>query len=85
MQYLNSVLFPHPSGLVAVVIVIVIIWTLIIKGIALWRAARHSQKWWFIALLIINTIGILELIYLIWFAKEPISVAPAAVSSTPEA
>ena len=35
-----------------------------LKGYALWHAARRSETWWFIALLIINTMGILELIYL---------------------
>jgi hypothetical protein len=43
------------------------VWTILLKGFALWYAARAEQKWWFIALLIINTLGILEIIYLIWF------------------
>ena len=38
---------------------------LALKGYALWHAARRSEKWWFIALLVINTMGILELVYLI--------------------
>jgi len=45
-------------------------WSLFWKGIALWRAARNDQRNWFIAILIINTVGILEIIYLAWFAKE---------------
>ena len=53
------------------VILIVALWTVIIKGYALWHAARNSQKGWFIALLVINTLGILEIIYLVWF--RPIS------------
>jgi len=32
-----------------------IAWSLVWKGMALWRAARHEHKWWFIALLLINT------------------------------
>lgn len=43
------------------------VWTILLKGFALWYSARAGQKWWFIALLIINTLGILEIIYLIWF------------------
>lgn len=35
-----------------------------LKGYALWHAARRDDRGWFIALLIINTLGILELIYL---------------------
>ena len=41
------------------------------KGFALWYAARGSQKWWFIALLIVNTVGILEIIYLLFFRPKP--------------
>ena len=50
-------------------LIILIIWSVAIKGFALWHAARRGEKWWFVALLIINTAGILELIYLIFFAK----------------
>ena len=51
-------------------VLIVVLWTIVLKGYALWHAARASQKWWFIALLVINTLGILELIYLIWFRSK---------------
>lgn len=51
------------------VVMVAIIWTVCIKGFALWHAARRNEKWWFIALLVINTFGILELIYLIFYAK----------------
>ncbi len=57
-------------------LIIAAIWTLVLKGFALWYAARGSQKWWFIALLLINTLGILEIIYLLWF--RPKSEAPVA-------
>lgn len=43
----------------------IIIWTIVLKGFALWRAARLKQIGWYIALIIINTLGILEIIYLI--------------------
>ena len=46
------------------------VWTVAIKGYALWHAAKNGQKEWFIALLILNTIGILELMYLIWFCPD---------------
>ncbi len=36
-----------------------------LKGYALWHAAKRDEKGWFIALLIINTMGILELVYLL--------------------
>ncbi|MBI2409952.1 hypothetical protein HYV30_02830 [Candidatus Kaiserbacteria bacterium] len=49
------------------IIFIVVLWSLAIKGLALWHAARNTQKGWFIVMLVVNTIGILEIIYLIWF------------------
>lgn len=36
-----------------------------LKGYALWHAAKRDEKGWFIALLIVNTMGVLELVYLI--------------------
>ncbi|HZK44388.1 MAG TPA: DUF5652 family protein [Syntrophomonadaceae bacterium] len=47
-----------------------VIWALIWKGLALWRAARLKQVAWFIALLIINSVGILEIIYLLATNKK---------------
>ncbi|MCK9272243.1 DUF5652 family protein [Candidatus Gracilibacteria bacterium] len=47
-----------------------IIWEIIWKGIALWKAARNGDKNWFIALLIINSVGILPIIYIYFFAKK---------------
>lgn len=48
----------------------ILVWSIIIKGVALWRAAKDEQKPWFIVLLVVNTAGILEIIYLLFFAKE---------------
>lgn len=45
-------------------------WTLIWKGIALWKAARHSDKVWFVVMLIVNSIGILEIIYIFAVARK---------------
>jgi methionyl-tRNA synthetase len=52
-----------------IVVILAVIWTIAIKGFALWHSAKRNEKWWFIALLIINTFGILELVYLIFYAK----------------
>jgi len=49
---------------------LVIAWAVIWKGIALWHAARTRQLVWYIALLIVNTVGILEIVYLIFFRKK---------------
>ncbi len=47
-----------------------IVWSLFWKGWALWRAAKNDSKVWFIVLLIINTLGILEILYLFVFSKK---------------
>ncbi len=48
---------------------LVILWVLPWKGVALWKAAKNSHKKWFIALLILNTLAILEIIYIFYFSK----------------
>ncbi len=57
------------TGLIFV-ISILLVWTIIWKGLALWKSARNSQKGWFIALLIVNTLGILEIIYIFLCQKN---------------
>jgi len=43
---------------------VVVAWSLFWKGLALWHSARRGQNVWFIVLLVLNTAGILEIIYL---------------------
>ena len=54
-------------GIIGGIIFIVV---LILKGMALWHAARRNEIWWFVALLVINTLGILELIYLFFIVGK---------------
>lgn len=49
---------------------LVLLWILPWKGVALWKAARLSHKKWFLALLIINTLGILEIVYIYFIARK---------------
>lgn len=51
-------------------IALAIVWTLVWKGFALWRSAELRQKYRFIAILLINTLGILEIIYLYCVARK---------------
>lgn len=46
-----------------------VLWSVFWKGLALWHSARRGQYWWFLAILVINTAGILEIIYLFVVAK----------------
>ncbi len=49
------------------ILTLIIIWTLIWKGLALWKAVKNNSKIWFILFLILNDLGILEIIYLIYY------------------
>lgn len=49
---------------------LVLIWSLIWKGLALWKAARRGASVWFVVMLVVNTIGILEILYLYVFSKK---------------
>lgn len=51
-------------------IVLIVVWALFWKGVALWRAARRNSPGWFIALLIVNTLGIFEIIYLLMTREQ---------------
>lgn len=46
-------------------IAVLVIWDIIWKGIGLWRSAQNGDKAWFVAMLIVNSVGILPIIYLL--------------------
>jgi hypothetical protein len=52
------------------VLVLLAVWVLPWKGAAMWKAARNSHKWWFIALLFVNTLAILDILYIFIFSKK---------------
>jgi hypothetical protein len=45
-------------------------WTVPWKGAALWKAARRGQKIWFGLLLVLNTLAIVEILYIFVFSKK---------------
>lgn len=57
-------------GIHPFLIALAIIWSLVWKGLALWRAAGFRQKYWFIAILLINTLGLLEIIYIFLVSRD---------------
>ena len=59
-----------------------VVWTLVWKGLALWRAARAGRSAWFVVLLVVNTGGILEIIYLAFFSPRRSSLAGAVESGS---
>lgn len=42
----------------------IVAWSLAWKGVSLWRAARNQSKPWFVTLLLTNTLGVLDAVYL---------------------
>jgi hypothetical protein len=51
-------------------LIVLIAWDVVWKGIALWKAGRNAHLIWFICLFIFNTLGILPIIYIFAFSKE---------------
>ena len=50
--------------LIGLFVCVLMIWSFVWKGIALWRAAQSGDKRWFVVLLLVNSLGILEIIYI---------------------
>lgn len=46
-------------------LLVLAVWDIIWKGFALWRAAKNNHQAWFVALMILNSIGILPILYLL--------------------
>ena len=67
MDTQTSALLSQPWFVIT--IVVISLWSAIWKGFALWRSARDDSKVWFVLLLILNTAGILDIVYI--FAISP--------------
>ncbi len=50
-----------------ILIFLLLVWHFYWKGRALWKAAKNKDLIWFIVLLVINTLGILEILYIFLF------------------
>ncbi|MEK7635026.1 MAG: DUF5652 family protein [Patescibacteria group bacterium] len=64
---------PVSGGFIAatgVFLMILVLWTLVWKGMALWKAAEEKNKVWFVVLLLVNTVGILDILYIYVFSKK---------------
>ena len=48
---------------------IIVLWTVFWKGLALWHSSRRDNRIWFVILLIISTLGIMEIVYLFFVIK----------------
>ena len=67
---------PLPPAVI-VLIVALAIWTAVWKAIALWRAGRRADLAWFIVMIIVNTAGILEIVYIFGFSRRRLPTPPS--------
>lgn len=63
------------SQISPVLLFVLFLWSLLWKGIALWKAVKNEQRNWFVVMLVINSIGILEIAYLFFFAKKKMKLS----------
>jgi hypothetical protein len=66
-----------------ILVIAIAIWSIVWKGRALWKAARLGHLGWFIALLLINTAGILDILYIYVFSKPKNSMPAHHHDQTP--
>jgi hypothetical protein len=50
-------------------LLVMLVWSMAWKLMALWKSARKSSLIWFIVLAIFNTLGILPILYIFVFSK----------------
>jgi len=62
---MNNLSYLSIFGSAAPMVYLLVIIDLILKGVTLFKSAKRDQKVWFVALLLINSLGILPIIYLI--------------------
>jgi len=56
--------------------IVLIIWSFVWKALALYRAGFNRSPVWFVVLLVLNTVGILDILYLfIWGKKKSSATA----------
>ena len=70
MDQYNALFMYSGWGGWAWVILPILIWSLFWKGCALWIAGKNNQKVWFLVLLVVNTVGILEIVYIFYVTKK---------------
>lgn len=67
----TNLIFPGIlAGWLSVLVIPVAIWSVFWMGWALWRAAKDDSKVWFIVLLLVHTVGILDIIYIFLISKK---------------
>ena len=63
-------MFNYFDGRVDIGMVLLIVWTLLWKCYSVWLASKNNHKKWFVALVVLNTVGILDMIYIFAYLKK---------------
>lgn len=58
------------TGGMFTLIIVLALWSAVWKGFALYRAGKVHDPIWFVVLFIVNTVGILEILYLTIWSKR---------------
>jgi hypothetical protein len=66
-EYLTVI--ANQIGIPVWLLLIIIAWTLFWKLTGLWKSARNGKVVWFLAIALINTVGILPILYIHLFSK----------------
>ncbi len=75
MTYLETI--ASQLGVALWLLAVILVWSIVWKLLALWKSARKKQIIWFIVLAFINTIGILEILYIYVFSEMGKKPVPA--------
>jgi hypothetical protein len=68
---MHNYIFPGMMmGWLSIFLLPLVVWSIFWKGMALWKAAKNESKGWFILLLVLNTLGILDMIYIFVVSKK---------------
>ena len=58
-------------------LVLLALWDGVWKVIAMWKSARNNQLAWYICLVIFNTLGVLPILYILFFQKKKLPASAA--------
>ena len=72
-------------GLFMVILMFLCIWDMVWKGLGLWHAGKNQQTAWFVCILVFNTMGILPIVYLVWFRPKAKVISAAKAVPAPKA
>ena len=70
-DYLSQI--TNQLGISLWLFVVIAIWSSVWKLLSLWKSARKKQVGWFIVLALLNTVGILQILYYFIFSEMKFS------------